>query len=174
MRVLAMLAVISAVFACGQESPTEFDDLRRSLNVSAAEVNAEEEILGGVYSNGIVPISSTMWVRLVPLGGGSGLRDANGNQSSSDRMPIKLRGSRFPAKTTPDGQWGWYDAEASDGPCRPSAANKNEIHDLNMNGIPDGDQGGGIRSTVQNRVSPAWNFSPASSARWWLPVRSTR
>lgn len=144
MRVYAMLAVISAVFACGQEAPTEFDELRRGLNVSAAEVNAEEEILGGVYSNGIVPTSSTMWVRLVPLGGGAGLRDANGNQSPSDRMPIKVKGSRFPAKTTPDGQWGWYDAEASDGPCRPSAANKSEVHDFNMNGIPDGDEGGGI------------------------------
>jgi hypothetical protein len=60
-------------------------------------------------------------------------------------MPIKLQGSRFPAKTTPDGQWGWYDPEAADGPCRPSAANKNEVHDISpRNGIPDGDEGGGV------------------------------
>lgn len=147
MKSLAMFlasTVLAGLFACGQEAPTDFQGVRRQLNVSA-EVNAEEEILGGVYSNGVVPSSSTMWVRLVPLGGGAALRDANGNPSSSDRMPIKVQGSRYPAKTTPDGQWGWYDPEAADGPCRSAAANKNEVHDISpMNGVPDGDEGGGI------------------------------
>ncbi len=148
--VLAM----AGLWACRSETPTEEASLvDRNLRVSTGSALkfAEEEILGGVFFDGIPTTNTGYFVRLVPLGGSAAVLDAQGGPGGN-RMPVKPQGSRYPAKTTPGGMWGWYDPEAGDGPCNPVAPNRLEVHDLNLNGVPDGDEGS---SPIEEHCAPA-------------------
>jgi len=138
---VAALIGVLIVAACSDDGPTQAENQapRSSLHPSQLENGAEEEIFGAVFDGGNRTTRTDLVVRLVPLEGGAQITNANGSASAgSDWMPVVPSGSRPGKNTLPNIMWGWYDPEAGDGPCRPNAQFKAEVHDMNGNGTADG------------------------------------
>lgn len=107
------LALLLGAACADSPPPTGVEEVSAPL---ANLAGAEEEIFGDVFVNGSPITSGTYYVTLQKI-------DADGNAIGGESL-MRVN----PAGWGSGWMFGWFDVEATDGPCNPASKNRMEVH----------------------------------------------